>query len=49
MTTYPKYKPSGIEWIGDIPEEWEAVKLKYLLKQKKGALKPGPFGSDWVG
>lgn len=25
-----KMKPSGIEWIGDIPEGWEVRKLKYL-------------------
>lgn len=30
MTPYPKYKPSGIEWIGDIPEQWEVKRLKYL-------------------
>ena len=30
MTPYPKYKPSGIEWIGDIPEHWEVKKLKYV-------------------
>ncbi|MDU1010462.1 MAG: restriction endonuclease subunit S [Finegoldia magna] len=24
-----KMKDSGIEWIGEIPEEWEIVKLKY--------------------
>lgn len=29
MTPYPKYKPSGIEWIGDIPEHWEVKRLKY--------------------
>ncbi len=23
-----KLKPSGVEWIGDIPEHWEATKLK---------------------
>ncbi len=39
-------KPSGIDWLGDIPEHWEVKKLKYLLKSTKGALKPGPFGSD---
>ena len=27
-------KPSGVEWVGDIPEEWEACKLKYLLAEK---------------
>ncbi len=39
-------KDSGIEWLGKIPEHWEIKKLKYLLKSKKGALKPGPFGSQ---
>lgn len=26
---YPAYKPSGIEWIGEIPDHWEVKKLKY--------------------
>jgi type I restriction enzyme S subunit len=25
-----KLKPSGVEWIGDIPEHWEVRRLKYL-------------------
>ena len=25
---YEKYKPSGIEWLGDIPEHWESVKAR---------------------
>jgi type I restriction enzyme, S subunit len=25
-----KLKPSGIEWLGDIPEHWEVKKLKYV-------------------
>ncbi len=27
---YDKYKDSGIEWIGKIPEHWKVKKLKYL-------------------
>ncbi len=27
---YPRYKDSGIEWIGEIPEGWGVEKLKYL-------------------
>jgi restriction endonuclease S subunit len=27
-------KPSGIEWIGDIPEEWETNKIKYISSLK---------------
>lgn len=36
MTTafkpYPKYKPSGVEWLGDIPEHWETCKVKKVTK-----------------
>lgn len=31
-----KMKPSGIEWLGDIPEHWEVRKLKYVAKVKTG-------------
>jgi restriction endonuclease S subunit len=29
MKPYPKYKDSGVEWIGTVPEHWEVKKLKY--------------------
>jgi type I restriction enzyme S subunit len=32
MTPYTTYKPSGIEWIGDIPEHWEVKKIKNSFK-----------------
>lgn len=28
-------KPSGIDWIGDIPEHWDVVRIKYLLSERK--------------
>ncbi|MGX7689491.1 restriction endonuclease subunit S [Flectobacillus roseus] len=28
-----KLKPSGVEWIGDIPEHWEVKKLKYVIEK----------------
>jgi hypothetical protein len=27
---YPSYKPSGVEWLGDIPERWNYLDLKYV-------------------
>lgn len=30
LKPYPKYQDSGIEWIGDIPEEWEVKKIKHV-------------------
>lgn len=29
-------KDSGIEWIGEIPQEWEVIKMKYLGKCRNG-------------
>lgn len=36
LQKYPKYKNSGVEWIGEIPENWEVRKLKYLIKEHSG-------------
>ena len=28
---YAEYQDSGIEWLGEIPKDWEVLKLKYVL------------------
>ena len=28
---YPAYKPSGVEWLGDVPEHWDVRRDKALL------------------
>jgi type I restriction enzyme S subunit len=33
---YPKYKDSGVEWLGQVPEGWEVRKLKHISKMKSG-------------
>ena len=30
-----KMKPSGVEWIGDIPQEWEVLPHKYVMRKNK--------------
>ncbi len=30
--TYPAYKPSDVQWLGDIPSHWEVRRLKYLAR-----------------
>ncbi|HAP94948.1 MAG TPA: restriction endonuclease subunit S, partial [Chryseobacterium sp.] len=32
MQRYEKYKDSGVDWIGEIPVEWNILKLKFLFK-----------------
>ena len=34
MKRYPKYKPSGIEWIGEIPEHWREFRNFGLFEER---------------
>ena len=31
--------------MGEVPEDWDIKHIKFLIKDKKGAVKAGPFGS----
>ena len=33
---YPAYKPSGVEWLGDVPEDWEVRRLGQIGRLSKG-------------
>jgi type I restriction enzyme S subunit len=33
FSRYPAYKPSGVEWLGDVPEHWKALPLRRLIRQ----------------
>lgn len=33
LKRYDAYKPSGVEWLGEIPEHWGVEKIKYLFKE----------------
>ena len=35
---YPAYKPSNIEWLGEIPKHWEVRRLKYVATVNDEAL-----------
>lgn len=36
MKQYSKYKNSGIDWLGNIPEHWEVKRVKELFEYDKG-------------
>jgi len=36
MKAYPKYKDSGVEWLGEIPIDWKVKKLKYICDLQTG-------------
>lgn len=33
---YAEYKDSGVEWLGEVPHEWNVVKLSYKMKLASG-------------
>jgi type I restriction enzyme S subunit len=33
---YPAYKPSGVEWLGEVPEHWEALPIKRIASLQSG-------------
>ncbi len=36
MKQYPKYKDSGIQWIGQIPEGWNVLRFKHCFNTSTG-------------
>ena len=33
---YPKYKPSGVDWLGHIPAHWGVVRFNYFMILQRG-------------
>ena len=38
MNTYPSYKDSGVEWIGEIPIGWDTKRFSYSFNIQKGKI-----------
>ena len=38
--TYQNYKPSGVEWLGEIPSHWEMSRLKHIARFTTGWTPP---------
>lgn len=36
MNKYEQYKPSGVEWLGEVPRHWEIEKAKFNFDFSKG-------------
>jgi len=44
----PPLKPSGVEWIGDIPKQWAVMKVKFVAKMESGHTPSRSEPSNWV-
>lgn len=49
MKQYESYKDSHIPSIGNVPDGWKVVPIKYVLEQSSNGIKIGPFGSTLTG
>jgi len=36
LPRYPKYKDSGVEWLGEVPEHWEICAIKRIVDLRSG-------------
>lgn len=39
-------KDSGLPWLGEIPVHWNVKRGRFLVKQGRSSVKPGPFGTQ---
>jgi type I restriction enzyme S subunit len=46
---YPKYKASGVEWLGDVPEGWEVKPLKCNFQLFGGSTPKSENEAFWNG
>lgn len=44
MKAYPVYKDSRLEWIGDIPADWDSTRIKFLANGEQVSFIDG----DWI-
>ena len=48
QSPYPAYKPSGVEWLGDVPAHWETRRLKSLACNVSQQTTDHPNGIGYI-
>jgi len=46
---YPKYKDSGIEWLGPIPEHWDVIRINKMFRIINGSTPKSEKKEYWDG
>lgn len=49
LPVYPRYKPSGVEWLGDVPEHWGTGRVGTLFRLKSGGTPSTDVAAFWDG
>lgn len=45
---YPKYKESGVQWLGEVPEHWAVKRSDGILVSDRNQMMPGSFRNEDV-
>ncbi len=48
LKPHTRFKHSGIEWLGEVPEGWEVVKVKFVAKMESGHTPSRSEPSNWI-
>jgi type I restriction enzyme S subunit len=46
---YPSYRPSNVEWLGDLPEHWEQRRLKFIAPPVTDKVSKKPVDKLYLG
>ncbi|MDO9232546.1 MAG: restriction endonuclease subunit S [Methylotenera sp.] len=49
LKPYPKYKDSGVEWLGPVPNEWTVTKIKHVTSFTTGWTPPTGDSASFEG
>lgn len=49
LKPYPVYKDSGVEWIGEVPEDWKIMKFKRVFEFHNGNGFPHNYQGNTIG
>ncbi len=47
LPAYPRTKPSGVEWLGDVPEHWSSISLRRISTRYSGGTPDRSNDSFW--
>ena len=48
LDPHPKLKPSGVDWLGDVPEHWSALRLKVVTECITKGTTPTTLGHEYT-
>lgn len=48
-TPYPAYRPSGVDWLSDLPDHWDQRRLKFVAPPATAKLSEKPPNKTYLG